>query len=232
MQNENKANDSLEKYTSNPWSLYDRISSVKLHNINGEKGKDEVFKGIMIGQRQIMGIKDTYVVPIVTGLVIIALGFAFISKFTTKDENGKANGRNPTFWILDLVFVVLGLAIGGYLLYQGIKGRAYNRKYGMSAVYLDPEKKVLAIRDIQGDDVILPMKHILSFFRVSAFELTIFGIGVKVFPRLFLHYQDEDGKKLWKIVHFLDQPEEVVHTFDAIQFEYRGEEEENQEDKK
>lgn len=81
--------DSLEKYTPNPWSIYDRISSVKLHNVNGQKGKEEVFKGILIGQRQIMGIKDSYVVPILTGLAIIALGFAFISNFLSKMKKAR-----------------------------------------------------------------------------------------------------------------------------------------------
>ncbi|MDD6240322.1 MAG: hypothetical protein PUA93_01875 [Eubacteriales bacterium] len=215
---------SLEKYTPNPWSIYDRISSVKLHNVNGQKGKEEVFKGILIGQRQIMGIKDSYVVPILTGLAIIALGFAFISKFFVKDDNDKTTSLSPAFWILELFFFLAGLAIGGYLLYQGIKGRKYNREHGMSAIYLDPEKRVIAIRDIQGLDLVLPMSQIFSFFRLSAFELTISGIGLKIFPRLILHYVGKDGKKHWEIVHFLDKPEEVVHIFDAINNEYRGEE--------
>lgn len=217
--------ESLGKYTPNPWSIYDRISSVKLHNVNGQKGKEEVFKGILIGQRQIMGIKDSYVVPILTGLAIIALGFAFISNFFVKDEKGKITSLSPVFWVLESFFLIAGLAIGGYFLYQGIKGRKYNRKYGMSAIYLDPEKKRIAIRDIQGPDLVLPMSQILSFFRLSAFELTISGIGIKIFPRLILHYVGKDGKKHWEIVHFLDKPEEVVHIFDAINNEYRGEEE-------
>lgn len=226
---ETQKKETLEKYTPDPWILYDRISSVKLHNVNREKGREEVFRGLMIGQRQIMGIKDSFIIPILTGLIIAGLGFSFIRFFTKKNQNGASAGVYPTFWILEACFLLVGALIGGYLLYQGIKAKRYNRKYGMSAVYLDPEKKVLAIRDIQGSDLILPMSQILSFFRLSAFELTISGVGLKIYPRLFLHYQDERGKRHWEIVHFLDRPEEVVHIFDAVNHEYRGEEE-NSED--
>lgn len=182
----------------------------------------------MIGQRQIVGIKDSFIVPILTGFIITGLGFSFLRFFTKKDQNGASAGVYPTFWILEARFLLVGALVGGYLLYQGIKAKRYNRKYGMSAVYLDPEKKILAIRDIQGSDLILPMSQILSFFRLSAFALTISGVGLKIYPRLFLHYQDEKGKKRWEIIHFLDRPKEVVHLFDAVNHEYRGEEESNE----
>lgn len=75
--------------TPTPWNLYDRISSVKLSNVNGGEGKDEIYQGIVIGQRQIMGIKDSFVIPIVASLIIVGLGFSFV-KFFIKE--GKTNG--------------------------------------------------------------------------------------------------------------------------------------------
>lgn len=80
---------SSKPYTLNPWSLYDRVNSVKLSNVNGEDGKDVVYQGIVIGQRQIMGIKDSFVIPIVASLIIVGLGFSFV-KFFIKE--GKTNG--------------------------------------------------------------------------------------------------------------------------------------------
>lgn len=210
-------------YTPTPWNLYDRISSIKLSNVNGEEGKDEIYQGIVIGQRQIMGIKDSFVIPIVASLIVVGLGFSFIKNFLIEDKTSGIVTLNPWFWLVEALFIALGVTLGVFSLRRGIKARNYNREKGMSAIYLNPEKRTLAIRDIQGPNLVLPFRSILSCFRISTFELTISGIGIKIFPRLFLHYQDEQGKKHWKIVHFLDDPESVIHWFDLVNFEYRGE---------
>ena len=86
---------SSKPYTLNPWSLYDRVNSVKLSNVNGEDGKDVVYQGIVIGQRQIMGIKDSFVIPIVASLIIVGLGFSFVKFFIKEDKTNGTAMLNP-----------------------------------------------------------------------------------------------------------------------------------------
>ncbi len=86
---------SSKPYTLNPWSLYDRVNSVKLSNVNGEDGKDVVYQGIVIGQRQIMGIKDSFVIPIVASLIIVGLGFSFVKFFINEDKTNGTAMLNP-----------------------------------------------------------------------------------------------------------------------------------------
>lgn len=224
-QNEKKAKAPLTEYTPEPWNLYDRAVSVELKDVNGEKGKKELFKGIVIGRRQIMGIKDTYLIPLLTSLVVIALGFSFLNKFLKRDENGQIVGLNGWFIALEAVFLVLGIFLAVYLIRRAVRCKKLNAEEGMSAVYLDPEKKRAAFRDFTGADLILDMDSIVSYFRLSGFELTIFGVGIKIYSRLFVQYKGSDGKKKWKIVHYLENPEETISWMDLVQHEYRGKEE-------
>jgi hypothetical protein len=224
-QNEKKAKTPLTEYTPEPWNLYDRALSVELKDVNGEKGKKELFKGIVIGRRQIMGIKDTYLIPLLTSLVVIALGFSFLNMFLKRDENGQIVGLNGWFIALEAVFLALGIFLAVYLIRRAVRCKKFNAEEGMSAVYLDPEKKRVAFRDITGADLILDMDSIVSYFRLSGFELTIAGIGIKIYSRLFVQYKGSDGKKKWKIVHYLENPEETISWMDLVQHEYRGKEE-------
>lgn len=214
----------LEKYTPQPWNLYDRAVTAELEDVNGEKGKKELFKGIVIGRRQIMGIKDTYLIPFLTSLVVIALGFSFLNKFLKRDDSGQIVGLNGWFIVIESIFLALGILLAVFLIRRAVQCKKYNAKEGMSAVYLDPEKKRIAFRDFIGSNRILDMDRIVSYFRLSGFELTISGIGIKIYSRLFVQYLDPDGKKRWKIIHYLENPEETISWMDLVQHEYRGKE--------
>jgi hypothetical protein len=220
---EPKANQHpLDPYEPTPWKTYDRITSIELRHPNGQE-ENETYTGICVCDRQIMGIIATFVQPVISGLFVTALGFAFIAKFLKRsEETNQVIALDPQFLILESIFLAAGILLTVIMMYHGIKARRFNASDGMGAIWINPEEQTLAIKDIFGDDMVLRFSQICFIWRMAPISFTFSGFGFKLFPRIFIPYSDDDGKKHFKIVRFTDEPDRTVHLLERLRFEYRS----------
>lgn len=188
------------------WSTYDRVTHI--HLLLGVERKPTPFKGIIIGQRQFMGIMDYIGYPFIV--------FALVSGYPLYGYK-TIQAIQPT-WLATVLFywlMAFGVALALCLFVYLHKARMVNDETGTGAVYLNLETREVAIRDYQNQGTIIPLDSItkLRIFRIFSLELG--PISIKLYARLIIHYV-QDGKKHVAIAHFMDDAETTAHTLSQI----------------
>jgi hypothetical protein len=196
------------------WSTYDRISSTDLQ-LDRKSPVLTPFKGIIIGQRQFLGILDYIGYPL-----FVALLFALCPLFGYKS----IAAIDPS-WLGSLIFygsALVGLALAIPLFFYLFRAKKTNDREGTASVYLNLETRELGLRDYNGQGKIIPLDQVIKPMIFRLFSLQVGPLSLKLYARLILEWKDGDKKRI-TIVHFMSDPEETAQTIMAILHEKKPE---------